>query len=64
MNTTMLRITGMTCDQCTRTVEDALNRLPQVKVNVSYKCALAEVEALNDSPRHDWSRRCRPRATA
>ena len=48
MNTTMLRITGMTCDHCARTVEGALNRLPQVKAKVSYKDALAEVEAPND----------------
>jgi len=48
MHTTMLRITGMTCDHCARTVEGALNGLPQVTAKVSYIDALAEVEAPND----------------
>jgi cation transport ATPase len=34
MSTQRLRITGMTCDHCTRTVEDALNALPGVKARV------------------------------
>jgi mercuric reductase len=42
---TTLHITGMTCDHCARTLEVALNTLPQVKAKVSYKDALAEVEA-------------------
>lgn len=45
MSTALLRITGMTCDHCARTVEGALNSLPEVKARVSYKDALAEVEA-------------------
>jgi mercuric reductase len=40
-----LRISGMTCEHCARTVEDALNALPDVKARVSYKDALAKVEA-------------------
>jgi len=48
MHTTMLRITGMTCDHCARTIEGALNSLPDVKARVSYKDARAEVEAPND----------------
>ncbi|MHB1142334.1 MAG: mercury(II) reductase [Sulfuricaulis sp.] len=45
MSTVQLRITGMTCDHCARTVEGALKSLPQVKARVSYQDALAEVEA-------------------
>jgi len=45
MSMTTLHITGMTCDHCARTLEVALNTLPQVKAKVSYKDALAEVEA-------------------
>ena len=45
MSTLTLRITGMTCDHCARTIEGALNALPEVKARVSYKDALAEVEA-------------------
>jgi mercuric reductase len=40
-----LCISGMTCEHCARTVEDALNALPDVKARVSYKDALAKVEA-------------------
>ena len=45
MSTTTLRITGMTCDHCARTVEQALNALPGVKARVSYASALANIEA-------------------
>ncbi len=45
MTTLGLRITGMTCEHCARTVEGALNSLPDVKARVSYKDALAAVEA-------------------
>ena len=45
MNTLRLQITGMTCDHCAQTVQAALNALPGVKAEVSYKEALAEVEA-------------------
>lgn len=48
MNTVRLQITGMTCDHCARTVEEALGSLPNVKARVSYKDALAEVEAPSD----------------
>ncbi len=48
MNTVRLRITGMTCEHCARTVEGALESLPQVKAKVSYPDALAEVEAPGD----------------
>ncbi len=44
MSMTTLRITGMTCDHCARTVEKELNHLAGVKAKVSYKDALAEVE--------------------
>ena len=45
MSTTTLRITGMTCDHCARSVEQALNALPGVKARVSYASALANIEA-------------------
>ncbi|HZP94625.1 MAG TPA: mercury(II) reductase [Burkholderiales bacterium] len=44
MTTLELRITGMTCDRCARTVEGALNALPQVRATVSYRDARAEIE--------------------
>ncbi len=45
MNTTLLRITGMTCDHCARSIERALNALPGVAASVSYDEALARLEA-------------------
>jgi copper chaperone CopZ len=45
MNTTLLRITGMTCDHCALTVEKALNAVPGIKASVSYDEALARVES-------------------
>ncbi len=44
MSTTTLRITGMTCDHCARTVENALNELPDVTARVSFDDGLARVE--------------------
>ena len=49
MSTTTLRITGMTCDHCAQTVEQALNALPGVRAKVSYDDALARVEAEDDA---------------
>ena len=43
-HTTTLRITGMTCDHCARTIEKALNALPGVKARVSFPDAQAKVE--------------------
>lgn len=43
--TLALRVDGMTCDHCARTVQDALNALPGVKARVSYDDKLARVEA-------------------
>jgi len=48
MSSVQLRITGMTCDHCARSIESALNNLPNVKAIVSYRDALAEVEAPAD----------------
>jgi len=45
MGTTTLRITGMTCDHCARSVEQKLNALPGVKAKVSYDTSLATIEA-------------------
>lgn len=48
MSTQRLRITGMTCDHCARTMEDALNALPGVKARVSYPQGIAEIQASED----------------
>lgn len=39
-----IQISGMTCDHCAQTAEEALNALEGVKASVSYKDALAKVE--------------------
>lgn len=44
MNTINLRITGMTCDHCARTAEQALNALPGVNATVSYEQRAAQVQ--------------------
>lgn len=43
--TTTLRITGMTCDHCARSVERALNALDGVRADVSYADGIARVQA-------------------
>ena len=48
MSTQKLRITGMICDHCARTVEDALNALPGVKARASYSQGIAEIQASED----------------
>jgi copper chaperone CopZ len=48
MSTHKLQITGMTCDHCARTVEDALNALPGVRARVSYSQRIAEIQASED----------------
>ncbi|MDQ3959297.1 MAG: FAD-dependent oxidoreductase, partial [Pseudomonadota bacterium] len=48
MSTQRLRITGMTCDYCARTVESALNALPGVKARVSYSQGITEIQASED----------------
>ena len=48
MSTQRLRITGMTCGHCARTVEDALNALPGVKAQVSYSQGIAEIQVSED----------------
>ncbi|MDQ3776661.1 MAG: cation transporter [Pseudomonadota bacterium] len=48
MSTYTLHITGMTCDHCARTAEDALNALPGVWAEVSYEEGIALVKAPSD----------------
>ncbi|MCA1854094.1 MAG: cation transporter [Beggiatoa sp.] len=48
MSTYILWITGMTCDHCARTAEEALNALPGVKAQVSYEEGIAQVTAPED----------------
>ena len=48
MTTYTLWITGMTCDHCARTVEEALNALPGVKAQVSYEEGIAQLTAPED----------------
>ncbi len=43
METEELEITGMTCEHCARTVEEALNALPGVQAEVSYEQRRARV---------------------
>ncbi|MFV1973788.1 MAG: mercury(II) reductase [Thiohalobacterales bacterium] len=45
MRSINIQITGMTCDHCAKSAEDALNALPGVKAAVSYPDSLAEVES-------------------
>ena len=44
MNTTRLQITGMTCDHCASSVQEALNTLSGVRATVSFTEALATVD--------------------
>ena len=44
MNTVNLKITGMTCDTCAKSAQDALNALAGVKASVSYDEGQAKVE--------------------
>jgi len=44
MSAINLKITGMTCDRCTKDAENALNALPCVRASVSYTTSLAELE--------------------
>jgi mercuric reductase len=44
MNKLNIQITGMTCDHCALSVEDALNALDGVKASVSYDEGLVKVE--------------------
>ena len=48
MDNYIVQITGMTCDHCARSVEDALNALPGVKARVSYPRGIAEIQASED----------------
>ena len=48
--TTNLRITGMTCDHCARTIEETLNALPGVRARVSFAHARVEVVTPNRIP--------------
>ncbi len=45
MNSLNINITGMTCDHCAQTAQEALNALDGVTATVSYKDAMAKVES-------------------
>ncbi|HEC18507.1 MAG TPA: mercury(II) reductase [Gammaproteobacteria bacterium] len=45
MRSINIQITGMSCDHCAKSAEDALNALPGVKASVSYADSLAEIES-------------------
>ena len=45
MTTLTIDISGMTCDHCAVTAQDALNALPGVWASVSFKERAAEVDA-------------------
>ena len=44
MTSRTLRVTGMTCEHCARTVEKTLNGLPGVKANVAYDRETAQID--------------------
>ncbi len=44
MNTVNLKITGMTCNTCAKSAQDALNALAGVKASVSYEKSQAKIE--------------------
>lgn len=44
MNTLNIQITGMTCDHCAQSAQDALNTLDGVNASVSFKEGVAKVE--------------------
>lgn len=44
MNTVNIQVTGMTCDHCAKSAQDALNALEGVTASVSYEEGLASVE--------------------
>jgi len=48
MTTLELRITGMTCDHCAKSAEEALNALAGVQASVSFDEGLAKVENAGD----------------
>ncbi len=52
MSAYRLRITGMTCDHCARSVEKVLNALPGTNARVSYEKALALVETADSDTQH------------
>lgn len=45
MNTVNIQVTGMTCDHCAQSAQDALNALEGVKASVSYDEGMAKVES-------------------
>ena len=51
MNKIKLRITGMTCDHCASSAEDALNALPGVSARVSFADGHAVIETNGDIDR-------------
>lgn len=48
MNKLKLQITGMTCDQCAQSAQDALNTLAGVNASVSFATGMAQVETQVD----------------
>lgn len=63
MTTKVLTISGMTCEHCARTIEDALNTLPSVRAAVSYATHRAEVELADATDKTMLIERYAPRAT-
>lgn len=49
MTTYRIKITGMTCDDCAKSAEQALNALAGVKATVSYDEGMAKVESNGDA---------------
>lgn len=49
MNSIKLRITGMTCDHCAKSAEDALNALPGVSASVSFAEGQADIKITGET---------------
>ena len=54
MSTTILRIEGMTCEHCARSVESALNLLPGVQARVSFRNAVARIQSQGEPKIAGW----------
>ena len=52
MTTLNIQISGMTCDQCAQSAQDALNTLDGVNASVSFDEGMAKIEAQGDVDSH------------
>ena len=50
LNQTVLKITGMTCNDCAQSAQAELNKLQGVQAQVSFETGLAEIESEKEVP--------------